>query len=158
MVVVKLYYFLEFDVVNIVQNFLEDEFEFWWLDEFRDFLKDGEFLFIDIMFFVKVMVKKLVSDIDSVLDIWKVLKNYIRDELFLILCQQLFYVVSDDKLLMFVNYLGLDFLCGYKKDGKNGNINLDRVVRSWMEVLFFVGMQWKSLVEFMFCNVCINYG
>ncbi|XP_073392939.1 uncharacterized protein [Physcomitrium patens] len=157
-VAAKPHYFLELDVVNTVQNFLEDEPEFWRSDEFRDSLKDGEFLSIDIMFFAKVMVKKLASDIDSALDTWKVLKNYIRDESFSILCQQLLHVASDDKLLMFVNHLGSDLPRGYKKDGKNGNTNLDRAVRSWMEVLSFAGMQWKSLVEPMFCNACINHG
>lgn len=157
-VAAKPHYFLELDVVNTVQNFLENEPEFWWSDEFRDSLKDGEFLSIDIMFFAKVMVKKLASDIDSALDTWKVLKNYIKEESFSILCQQLLHVASDDKLLMFVNHLGSDLPRGYKKDGKNGVTNLNRAARSWMEVLAFAGTQWKSLVEPMFCNACINHG
>lgn len=89
--------------MNIVLNFLEDEREFWQSEEFRDSLEDGEFLSIDITFFAEVLVKKLASDVDSALDTWKVLKEYLRDESFSVLCHQLLHVASDKKLLRFTN-------------------------------------------------------
>ncbi|KAG0630537.1 hypothetical protein M758_1G186000 [Ceratodon purpureus] len=157
-VAAKPHYFLELDVVNTVLNFLEDEPEFWRSEEFRDSLEDGEFLSIDISFFAEYLVKKLASDIDSALDTWKVLKDYLRDESFSVLCHQLLHVASDEKLVRFINDLSSDLSHGYKKDRKNIKTNSYRKAMSWMEVLVYAGIQWKSLMQPMFCNACIKYG
>lgn len=157
-VAAKPHYFLELDVVNTVLNFLEDEPEFWRSEEFRDSLEDGEFLSIDITFFAEYLVKKLASDIDSALDTWKVLQDYLRDESFSTLCHQLLHVVSDEKLLRFLNDLSSDLSHDYEKDRKNTKTNSYRKAMSWIEVLVDAGVQWKSLMEPMFCNACIKNG
>lgn len=157
-VAAKPHYFLELDVVNTVLNFLEDEPEFWRSEEFRDSLKDGEFLSIDIAFFAEYLVKKLASDINSALDTWKVLQDYLRDESFSILCHQLLHVSSDEELLTFLNDLGSDLSHGFEKNSKNAKTNSYGKAMNWMEVLVYAGVQWKSLMEPMFCNACIRHG
>lgn len=150
---------MEFDILRIVQNFLEYVLEFWWFKEFRDFLKGNFFWFIDMIFFVEYFVMKLVkvldSDMEDVEEIWMEVSGYISKEYFLVLCQQFLYVVSDEKLLMFINDLGLVFLSLVKGYEEDMNIRYEKIMYvkyknfgkiNWMEVMVYVDVQWESLM------------
>ncbi|GFZ20035.1 hypothetical protein Acr_28g0007400 [Actinidia rufa] len=62
MVATKPHYFLDLDVQQTVENFLENVPEFWSSDEFAASLEDGEILFIDTKFYVDLFVDLMFTE------------------------------------------------------------------------------------------------
>lgn len=175
-VAAKPHYFMELDVIHTVHNFLDHVPEFWRSKELRDSLKSEMFWSIDIPFFAEYLAKKLSRALDSdtadAEEIWAAVRDYLRSEPFSILCQQLLHVVSDEKLLMFINDLSsaLSRLIRNYEKALTHNTSPEKATtthntghgkarkRNWMEVMVFAAVQWDSLAEPIFCNACIQNG
>ena len=160
-VAAKPHYFLELDVVDTILNFLEEEPEFWRSFELKDCLKDGEFLSIDVAYFSQHLVKELSGDKEYSTETWRVVKDYLKEESFSVLCQQLLHAVTDDNLLKFLNNLGseLSYNCDRYRNRQRERLssNADRKPRSFLEVLANAGLKWRGLEEVLFCNACMSH-
>jgi len=159
-VAAKPQYFMELDVVNTVQNFLEYVPEFWLSKEFRESLKSEVFWDIDRAFFAEYLADFLARELDSGTDdadeIWSTVREFISDMQFPKLCQQLLHLASDETLLMFINGLGSQ-ISFWISDSHTKRVEMARKT-NWMEVMVYSAVQWKSLMDPIFCNACIGNG
>jgi hypothetical protein len=165
-VAAKPHYFLELDVLESVNNFLEQVPGFWRSEELKDSLKDGEFLSLNYTFFTQELLKMVK---DQVSEGWQIVKDYVADESFFVLCQQILHIVKDRDFLTFINELGLALSRvrnrtvarhGSSKQAKTGSLEnvSQHKSTSWIELVMFEGLQWNSLEELVFCNACISHG
>lgn len=166
-VAAKPHYFLELDVVDTILNFLEEEPDFWRSFELKDCLKDGEFLSIDVTYFSQRLVKKLSGDKEYSMETFRVVKDYLKEESFSVLCQQLLHAATDEELLKFLNNLGSDLSYnhdGYRRQSDRNHprerlsSHADRKPCSYLELLAMAGLKWKGLEEVLFCNACMSHG
>jgi hypothetical protein len=104
MVATKPHYFLNLDVQQTVENFLDNVPEFWSSNEFAESLKDGEILFIDREFFVEYFIDLMYKE-DS-RDVWGVINEFLIEESFSSLCHHLLITLEEKDLHNF-----LDLLC-----------------------------------------------
>ena len=61
-VATKPHYFLDLDIQQTVENFLENVPEFWSSNEFTESVKDGDIFFIDRQFFVQYFIDLMYEE------------------------------------------------------------------------------------------------
>ncbi|XP_057513608.1 uncharacterized protein LOC130795502 [Actinidia eriantha] len=103
MVATKPHYFLDLDVQQTVENFLENVPEFWSSDEFSASLEDGEILFIDTRFFVDFFVDLMFKE-DSK-EAWEVVNEFLMEESFSSLCHHLLIILEERDFCVFLESL-----------------------------------------------------
>ncbi|GFZ20036.1 hypothetical protein Acr_28g0007410 [Actinidia rufa] len=103
MVATKPHYFLDLDVQQTVENFLENVPEFWSSDEFAASLEDGEILFIDTKFFVDLFVDLMFTE-DSK-EVWEVVNEFLMEESFSSLCHHLLIILEERDFCFFLESL-----------------------------------------------------
>ncbi|XP_057488459.1 uncharacterized protein LOC130774443 [Actinidia eriantha] len=103
MVATKPHYFLDLDVQQTVENFLENVPEFWSSDEFAASLEDGEILFIDTKFFVDLFVDLMFTE-DSK-EVWEVVNEFLMEESFSSLCHHLLIILEEQDFCFFLESL-----------------------------------------------------
>lgn len=157
----KPHYFSELDVVETIDNFLDHVPAFWNSEELRDSLEDGQFIALDVDFFVEELLAKMDSDAFS-----STLKAYLAEESFTVLCQRILPITSDEDFLGFINGL----LLAMMKWKKDKSINWDREAEAggleivkirelcWLEIVLSAGLEWETLDDVIFCNACARNG
>ncbi|PWA79938.1 hypothetical protein CTI12_AA204340 [Artemisia annua] len=103
MVATKPHYFLDLDVEQTVENFLENVPEFWSSHEFADTLKDGDILFVDMKFFINMFVKLMYKE--DMEDVWEVIHEFLMEESFSSLCSHLLIILQERDLSAFLDLL-----------------------------------------------------
>ncbi|WOH10476.1 hypothetical protein DCAR_0729945 [Daucus carota subsp. sativus] len=99
-VATKPHYFLDIDIQQTVNNFLEYVPEFWSSREFAESLEGGEILFMDVKFFVQLFLDFMYKD--DLKEMWEVVDEFLMDESFSSLCQHLLIVLEERDLLLFL--------------------------------------------------------
>lgn len=102
-VATKPHYFLDLDVQQTVENFLENVPEFWSSNEFSESLKGGEILFIDRNFFVLYFLDLLYKE--DARDVWEVTNEFLEEERFSSLCKHLLITLEESDLCEFLKML-----------------------------------------------------
>ncbi|KAK2966607.1 hypothetical protein RJ640_025292, partial [Escallonia rubra] len=103
MVATKPHYFLDLDVLQTVENFLEYVPEFFSSNEFAESLRDGEILLMDAKFFVNMFVGLMYEE--DLKDIWEVVNQFLMGESFSSLCRRLLIVLEERDLCLFLKLL-----------------------------------------------------
>ncbi|KAI7755317.1 hypothetical protein M8C21_030163 [Ambrosia artemisiifolia] len=103
MVATKPHYFLDLDVEQTVENFLENVPEFWSSREFADTLKDGDILFLDMQFFVNMFLRLMYKE--DMEEIWKTVNEFLMEESFSSLCSHLLIALKESELCVFLDLL-----------------------------------------------------
>ncbi|KAM0051063.1 hypothetical protein Hdeb2414_s0007g00231001 [Helianthus debilis subsp. tardiflorus] len=151
MVATKPHYFLDLDVEQTVENFLENVPEFWSSHEFADTLKDGDILFLDMKFFVNMFLRLMYKeDMDG---IWKIVHEFLTEESFSSLCSHLLITLNENELCVFLDLLK-NVLDPNTKPKDSGD------TRHYLEVILprFNGLDSNSIDEFLLLNTVINRG
>lgn len=143
MVATKPHYFLDLDVEQTVENFLENVPEFWSSHEFSNTLTDGEILFMDLKFFVKMFVRLMYKE--DMEEIWEVVNDFLVEESFSSLCSHLLIVLDEKELCVFLDSLK-KFL-----DPKNE-------FTEYMEVILLRFNGSDSIDEILLLNAIVNQG
>ncbi|BFI28195.1 hypothetical protein MPTK2_2g17200 [Marchantia polymorpha subsp. ruderalis] len=157
----KPHYFSELDVLRTVDNFLEHVPSFWFSEELRDSLEEGDFLSLDYEFFHNELLERLMGDKRH--DLWLLIEEFLSNESFSVLCQRTLHLMSDKTLLEFISNVG-SALRKSGRDSRNKSINQDYTVRNsskdtpWLEMVFATGMEWKNLYDASFSNACASRG
>ncbi|XP_076915993.1 uncharacterized protein LOC143575526 [Bidens hawaiensis] len=103
MVATKPHYFLDLNVEQTVENFLENVSEFWSSREFADTLKDGDILSLDMKFFINMFLRLMYKeDMD---EIWETVNEFLMDESFTSLCSHLLIALNESQLCVFLDLL-----------------------------------------------------
>nr|KYP40965.1 hypothetical protein KK1_037680 [Cajanus cajan] len=100
-VATKPHYFLDLDVQQTVENFLENVPEFWSSDEFAESVKDGDIFFIDRSFFVHYFIA-LMYNKEEFKGVWDVVNEFLMQQPFSSLCGRLLIALEDQDLCYFV--------------------------------------------------------
>lgn len=103
MVATKPHYFLDLDVEQTVENFLENVPEFWSSHEFADTLRDGYILHLDMKFFVNMFLRLMYKE--DMEEIWDVINEFLMEEPFASLCCQLLITLNEKELCCFLDML-----------------------------------------------------
>lgn len=149
MVATKPHYFLDLDVEQTVENFLENVPEFWSSHEFADTLKDGDILFMDMKFFVNMFVSLMYKE--DMEEVWEVINEFLMEEPFSSLCSHLLIVLDESELCVFLDLLR-EFL-----DPKTEPTDSDDTCH-YMEVMLPRYSGFDSIVELLLLNAVINQG
>ncbi|KAK1363389.1 hypothetical protein POM88_038950 [Heracleum sosnowskyi] len=99
-VATKPHYFLDIDIQQTVENFLEYVPEFWSSREFAESLEGGEILFMDSKFFVQLFLDLMYKE--DLKEMWEVIDEFLMEESFSSLCQHLLIVLEEKDLLLFL--------------------------------------------------------
>lgn len=102
-VATKPHYFLDLDVQQTVENFIENVPEFWSSTEFSESLKDGEILLVDRNFFLEYFIDLMYEE-DS-RDIWELISEFLKEESFSYLCRHLLVTLDEQDLCRFLGSL-----------------------------------------------------
>ncbi|GMN40759.1 hypothetical protein TIFTF001_009982 [Ficus carica] len=102
-VATKPHYFLDLDIQQTVENFLENVPEFWSSNEFAESLKDGEILSIDRKFFLDYFLDLMYKE--KARDVWEVVTEFLTEESFSYLCQHLLITLEEPELCKFLESL-----------------------------------------------------
>lgn len=102
-VATKPHYFMDLDIQQTVQNFLENVPEFWSSDEFAESVKDGDIFFIDRSFFVRYFIDLMYKE--EFKDVWDAVNEFLMGQPFSSLCGRLLITLEDQDLLYFVESL-----------------------------------------------------
>ncbi|XP_027921285.1 uncharacterized protein LOC114179224 isoform X1 [Vigna unguiculata] len=102
-VATKPHYFLDLDILQTVENFLEHVPEFWSSDEFSESVKDGDIFFIDRSFFVQYFIDLMYKE--EFKDIWDVINEFLGQQPFSSLCGRLLIALEDQDLCYLVESL-----------------------------------------------------
>ncbi|XP_062029425.1 uncharacterized protein LOC133745383 [Rosa rugosa] len=102
-VATKPHYFLDLDVQQTVENFLENVPEFWSSNEFSESLKGGEILIIDRNFFVLYFLDLMYKE--DARDVWEVTNEFLEEERFSSLCKHLLITLEESDLCDFLKML-----------------------------------------------------
>ncbi|XP_057789624.1 uncharacterized protein LOC131006482 isoform X2 [Salvia miltiorrhiza] len=103
MVATKPHYFLDLDVLQTVDNFLEYVPEFWSSHEFSESLKDGSILLIDTQYFVDLFTNLMYEE--EVEEVWEVIDEFLMEQSFSFLCHHLLIVLEEQDLCLFLDLL-----------------------------------------------------
>ncbi|XP_024975253.1 uncharacterized protein LOC112513269 isoform X1 [Cynara cardunculus var. scolymus] len=147
MVATKPHYFLDLDVEQTVENFLENVPEFWSSHEFADTLKDGDILFMDMKFFVNLFVSLMYKD--DMEEVWRVINEFLMEEPFSSLCSHLLIVLDERELSASLDLLQ-EFLDPKTKPTDSGD--------TCMEVILPRYSGSDSFDELLLLNAVINRG
>lgn len=146
-VATKPHYFLDIDIQQTVENFLEYVPEFWSSREFAESLEGGEILFMDSKFFVQLFLDLMYKE-DS-REIWEVINEFLMEESFSSLCQHLLIVLEEKDLLLFLE-LSRKFL-KVKRD------HMDTATSSyWFEMILSKFSISDSLDQLLLLNALMN--
>ncbi|CAM6086377.1 unnamed protein product [Calypogeia fissa] len=157
----KPHYFSDLDVVESIDNFLDHVPSFWQSEELRDSLEDGQFIALDVDFFLEELLAKMDSDAFS-----RILKAYLAEESFTVLCQRILPITCDEDFLGFVNGLASamvkwkeekSFHRDRKEEGEGPDSGKLKEV-FWLEMVLSAGVEWKTLKDVIFCNACARNG
>lgn len=157
----KPHYFSELDVAETIDNFIDHVPSFWHSEELRDSLEDGQFLALDVDFFVEELLAKMDTEAFS-----SFLRAYLAEESFTVLCQRLLPIVSDDGFLGFLNRLAVA-MARWKRDKVSNRGRSDEgeggdAARTkeplWLEMVLSAGVEWETLNNAIFCNACARHG
>ncbi|KAG4938923.1 hypothetical protein AAZX31_16G095800 [Glycine max] len=102
-VATKPHYFLDLDVLQTVENFLENVPEFWSSEEFAESVKDGDIFFVDRSFFVRYFINLMYKE--EFRDVWDVVNEFLMQQAFSSLCGRLLITLEDQDLCHFVESL-----------------------------------------------------
>lgn len=102
-VATKPHYFLDLDVQQTVENFIDNVPEFWSSNEFADSLEDGEILFIDTKFFVDFFITLMYKE--DAKEVWDVIDDFLMEESFSSLCHHLLITLEERDLFVFLESL-----------------------------------------------------
>lgn len=148
-VATKPHYFLDIDIQQTVENFLEYVPEFWSSREFAESLEGGEILFMDSNFFVQLFLDLMYKE-DSK-EMWEVINEFLMEESFSSLCQHLLIVLEEKDLLLFME-LSRKFL---KLKREHMNIGTPSY---WFEMILSKFSIPDSLDELLLLNAVTNKG
>ncbi|KAK4261533.1 hypothetical protein QN277_004518 [Acacia crassicarpa] len=102
-VATKPHYFLDLDIQQTVENFLENVPEFWSSNEFTESVKDGDIFFIDRQFFVQYFIDLMYEEDAG--DIWEVIGEFLTGQPFSSLCHHLLITLEEQDLFSFLKLL-----------------------------------------------------
>ncbi|KAI9083892.1 hypothetical protein K1719_034150 [Acacia pycnantha] len=102
-VATKPHYFLDLDIPQTVENFLENVPEFWSSNEFKESVKDGDIFFIDRQFFVQYFIDLMYEEDAG--DIWEVIGEFLTEQPFSSLCHRLLITLEEQDLFSFLKLL-----------------------------------------------------
>lgn len=102
-VATKPHYFLDLDIQQTVENFLENVPEFWSSNEFSESVKDGDIFFIDRQFFVQYFIDLMYKEDGR--DIWEVINKFLIEQPFSALCHHLLITLEEQDLFNFLKLL-----------------------------------------------------
>ncbi|CAI9288262.1 unnamed protein product [Lactuca saligna] len=145
MVATKPHYFLDLDVEQTVDNFLENVPEFWSSHEFSDTLKNGEILLMDTKFFINMFVGLMYKQ--DMKEMWEVINDFLAEEPFSSLCSHLLIVLDEKELCSF-----LDLLQKFLKPKDHGDTCQN------MDAILFRYSGSDSISELLLLNAVINRG
>ncbi|KAL6967894.1 hypothetical protein U1Q18_033703 [Sarracenia purpurea var. burkii] len=149
MVATKPHYFLDLDVQQTVENFIENVPEFWSSNEFAASLEDGAILFIDTKFFVEFFVDLMFKE-DSK-EVWEVINEFLMEESFFSLCQNLLIILEDRDLRLFLESL--------QKVLNPRIVSVDFGNPSyWLEIILSKYSESVSIDQLFFLNAIISRG
>lgn len=126
MVATKPHYFLDLDVQQTVENFLEYVPDFWSSHEFSESLKDGSILMIDTKYFVDMFTNLMYKE--ELEEVWEVIDEFLMEQSFSFLCHHLLIIIEEQDLHLF-----LDLLPKYLKR-KSGTVGLGSA-SEWFEII-----------------------
>ncbi|KAI3829897.1 hypothetical protein L1987_04028 [Smallanthus sonchifolius] len=149
MVATKPHYFLDLDVEQTVDNFLENVPEFWSSREFADTLKDGDILFLDMKFFINMFLRLMYKEDMEM--IWKTVNEFLMEESFSSLCSHLIIALNESELCVF-----LDLLINFLDQKTNPNDSGDTC--QYLEVILPRLNGLDSIDELLLLNTVINRG
>lgn len=148
-VATKPHYFLDIDIQQTVENFLEYVPEFWSSREFAESLEGGEILFMDPKFFVKLFLDLMYKE-DS-REMWEVINEFLMEESFSSLCQHLLIVLEEKDLLLFLE-LSHKFLKLKREHIDTGTSSY------WFEMILSKFGISDSLDKLLMLNAVVNKG
>ncbi|WOK96499.1 hypothetical protein Cni_G05206 [Canna indica] len=148
-VATKPHYFQDLDILQTVENFLEYVPDFWTSHELAESAKDGDILKIDTKYFLDQFTRLMYDE--DLEDIWETIEEFILEENFSSLSQNLLTLLDEDRLLFFLKsirkYIHLNVQCqefGYSS--------------CWLENLLSTCNDQISLDELLLLNAVIAKG
>ncbi|KAD3336160.1 hypothetical protein E3N88_31679 [Mikania micrantha] len=147
MVATKPHYFLDLDVEQTVENFLENVPEFWSSREFADTLKDGDILFLDMNFFINMFLRLMYKE--DMEEIWKIINEFLMEESFSSLCSHLLITLNESELCVFLDLL-TNFLDSNTKPKNSGDMC------DYLEVILPRLNGMDSMDELLLLNTVVN--
>lgn len=149
MVATKPHYFLDLDVPQTVENFLEHVPEFWSSNEFADSLEGGDILSIDKQYFLDFFVGLMAKE-DSK-EVWKLVNEFLKEEPFDSLCRRLLIILEERQFSYFLEALG-EFL-----NPRSESVNFDKSWH-WLELILSKCCETVSIEELLLLNAVISQG
>ncbi|KAK6940401.1 hypothetical protein RJ641_029932, partial [Dillenia turbinata] len=149
MVATKPRYFLDLNVQQTVENFLENVPEFWSSGEFAKSLEAGEILFTDTRFFVDLFMDLMYKE-DSK-EVWEVIDEFLMKESFSSLCHHLLMILEEQDLCAFLKLMS-KFLNPRVESLDFGEPSL------WLEIVLTKCKDWESIDNLVFLNEVLNEG
>ncbi|XP_074316730.1 uncharacterized protein LOC141652990 [Silene latifolia] len=148
-VATKPHYFLDLDVQQTVENFVENVPEFWTSKEFAESLKDGEIFSIDKTYFIDFFIDLMYED--DLREVWEVIDQFLVEKSFSYLCQHLLIILHESDLSLLLRKLQ-KCLSGSKEpvnfDGKS----------YWLDILIHKCGDRISIDELLLLNALFNKG
>ncbi|KAA8550507.1 hypothetical protein F0562_002191 [Nyssa sinensis] len=149
MVATKPHYFLDLDVQQTVENFIENVPEFWSSNEFAESLKDGEILFIDTKFFGDFFVDLMYKE-DSK-EVWEVVTEFLMEESFSSLCHHLLIILEEQDFCIFLGLIR-KFI-----NPKMVSMNFDNP-SYWLEIILSKCSDSESIEQLLLLNAVTSQG
>jgi hypothetical protein len=158
----KPHYFSELNVGETIENFLENVPSFWQSEELRDSLEDGQFIALEVDYFVQELLARMGTD-----GLSSILRGYIAAESFTVLCQRVLPIVTDTQFLEFINGLAVG-IYELKKDKARHRDRRDEEKDKdilgkfketpWLEIVLSAVVEWRTLNDAVVCNACARNG
>lgn len=148
-VATKPHYFLDLDVLQTVENFLEYVPDFWSSDELAESVKDGEILQIDRKYFVDEFVQLMHEE--NCEEIWAIIEEFLMEEQFSYLSKRLLIHLDEYKLLAFLKSIS-KYIC------QNMECKGFVYPSCWLENLLLLCNSDVSLNDFLLLNAIIVQG
>ncbi|KAK7386816.1 hypothetical protein VNO78_27153 [Psophocarpus tetragonolobus] len=148
-VATKPHYFLDLDVQQTMQNFLENVPEFWSSEEFAKSVKDGDILFIDRSFFVRYFIDLMYKEESR--DVWDVVNEFLMQQPFSLLCGRLLITLEDQDLCYFV-----ESLC--KSFGPKLELQRFNDVSNLFVIVLYKSGAYGSIDQLLLFNAVMTHG
>ncbi|XP_051128062.1 uncharacterized protein LOC127249353 [Andrographis paniculata] len=147
MVATKPHYFLDLDVQQTVENFIEYVPEFWSSHEFSESLKDGNILLVDPKYFVNLFTDLMYEE--ELEDIWEVIEEFLEEQSFSFLCHRLLMILEEQDFCYF-----LDLLPRYLKR-KSESVGFDNAT-DWFDIVLLEFCGSHNLDQLLLLNAVTN--
>ncbi|THU59598.1 hypothetical protein C4D60_Mb07t03780 [Musa balbisiana] len=148
-VATKPHYFQDLDILQTIENFLEYVPDFWSSSELAESVKDGEILKLDSKYFVEQFVGLMYKE--DLEDIWAAIEEFILEENFSSLSQNLLILLDEDRLLLFLKSIR-------KCIHLSGQCQDFAYPSCWLENLLATCDDQISLDELLLLNAVIGKG